>query len=291
MGKHAYLFVCHNKWNQLQFLIDVLNDSRNDFYILVDSKAKDFNKVEFINNCASKQLHFVDPIDICWGHYSLIEAPISLLKAATTTDKYDYYHLMSGVDMPLKSQEEIHRFFDENAGFEFVDFDDFEGSKIANKRLRYYYYLQDKVGRKKFTFLKLLRDIVLLAEMIVGVNRIKDIQQYVAKGSNWFSITDDFARYIVENEATVKNIFSDVYCGDEEFIQTLLKMSPYKDKWYGFKRSDLEYCNLRYLDWGRGAPYTFTKEEFFSLTSGDYLFARKFSDDIMTADVKAYLKA
>ena len=67
MGKHAYLFVCHNKWDQLQFLIDVLNDSRNDFYILVDSKAKDFNKVEFINNCVSKQLHFIDPIDICWG--------------------------------------------------------------------------------------------------------------------------------------------------------------------------------------------------------------------------------
>ena len=85
----------------------------------------------------------------------MIEAPISLLKAATTTDKYDYYHLISGVDMPLKSQEEIHRFFDENAGYEFVDFDDFEGSKIANKRLRYYYYLQDKVGRKKFTFIKL----------------------------------------------------------------------------------------------------------------------------------------
>lgn len=291
MSKHAYLFVCHNRWDQLQFLIEVLNDPRNDFYILVDSKATDFDREEFIRNCVSKQLFFVDSIDICWGHYSLIDAPILLLKAATARAEYDYYHLMSGVDMPLKSQDEIHRFFKENAGYEFIDFDDFNGSKIADRRLRYYYYLQKQVGRKRFSILKLLRDIILVLEILIGVNRIKDIQQYVAKGSNWFSITDNFARYIIENEEVVKKIFTNVYCGDEEFIQTMLKMSPFRDKWYGFKRKDLEYCNLRYLDWGRGAPYTFTKDEYFELTAGEYLFARKFSDDIMAVDVKDYLKA
>ena len=45
-----------------------------------------------------------------WGDVSVIEAEFRLFEEAANKDKYAYYHLLSGVDMPLKSQNEIHAF-------------------------------------------------------------------------------------------------------------------------------------------------------------------------------------
>ncbi len=290
MGKHAYLIICHNKWEQLQFLISVLNDPRNDFFILVDSKSKDFDRDSFVKKCASKQLYFADPVGIYWGDYSQVQAELSLLKKATSTGKYDYYHLISGVDMPLRPQDEMHRFFEENAGTEFVDFDSFEDGSWALERLGFYYFLQKNIGRRKINVLKFMRDFLVVVQKVLHVNRCKGIEQYLAKGANWFSITDDFARFIVDNEDFVEKHFKRTYCADEEFVQIMLKVSPYRDNWYGFKNRTIHYQNLRLLDWGRGAPYTYKKEEYFDLCKSEYLFARKFSDDIMAEDIRGYLK-
>ena len=48
----------------------------------------------------------------------MIKVELLLFKTAHSHFKYTYYHLMSGVDLPLKSQEYIHQFFIENDGFE-----------------------------------------------------------------------------------------------------------------------------------------------------------------------------
>ena len=142
MGKHAYLIIAHNNWEQLQFLLDILNDERNDFFLLIDAKAKDFNKEVFLRDCAAKQIHFAEPISIYWGDYTQILAELSLIKLAVNTDEYDYLHLVSAVDMPLKSQEKIHKFFDDNNGCEFVDYDSFDDISWAKERLQTYYYFQ-----------------------------------------------------------------------------------------------------------------------------------------------------
>ncbi|QFJ56321.1 beta-1,6-N-acetylglucosaminyltransferase [Pseudobutyrivibrio xylanivorans] len=283
MGKHAYLIIAHNSWKQLQFLINTLNDSRNDFFLLIDKKSTDFNEASFINGCCNASLTIVEPVSIFWGDYSQIKAELALLEAATHKDHYDYYHLISGVDMPLKSQDEIHDFFDVNQGREFIDFDAHGGAEIAYERMRYYYLLQTHIGRKRHTCLKIFRDTILLFQKILSIDRARDIKQYLEKGSNWFSITDDFARYIVAHSEFIEEYFKMTYCADEVFVQTMLNMSPYKDNWYGFKNKDIQYQNHRYVDWGRGKPYTFSKDEYPTLCKSPYMFARKFSEDIISS--------
>lgn len=290
MSKHAYLIIAHNKWGRLQFLLEILNDPRNDFFLLVDAKAKDFDRPRFEKKCPAKNIFFVDPVSIHWGDYSQIEAEMSLIKAATSTGKYSYYHLISAVDMPLKNQNEIHRFFDDNQGIEFVDFDSYEKIDSAIERTGYHYYLQKLVGRRRKNPLKILRDFVVKFEKLFKVNRMKGLEQYLGKGANWFSITDDFARYVVDNEEFVKKHFKQTFCADEVFLQTMLKMSPYRDNWYGFENHNIEYQNLRYTDWNRGKPYTFRLDEYFELCENtEYLFARKFSDDVVNDKVKEFL--
>lgn len=285
MNKHAYLIIAHNNWEQLHFLIDVLDDPRNDFFILIDSKASDFNQARFLSERKYKNLYFVEPINIIWGDYTQIVAEFSLLKAATSSYMYSYYHLISGSDMPLKNQDYIHNFFIKNDGYEFVDFDSFDDISLASARTRYYYFLQKQTGRKRISVTKILQKTLILIQQLIHINRSKSIESFLGKGSNWFSITDNFARYIVNNENFINKYFTRTFCCDEVFIQTLLKKSPYKNNWYGFTNDTIQYQNLRYNDWNRGKPYTFRKDEFFSLTKSPYLFARKFSNDIISDDI------
>ena len=55
-------------------------------------------------------------------------------------------------------------------------------------------------------------------------------------------------------------------------MQTLIAASPYADS--------VEDNNLRMIDWFRGNPYTFRKEDFDSLMNApqDKMFARKFDE-------------
>lgn len=47
---------------------------------------------------------------IVWGEYGILDASISLLKKANQVSQYDYYHLLSGSDLPLKGIDEIDTF-------------------------------------------------------------------------------------------------------------------------------------------------------------------------------------
>lgn len=43
--KHAYCIMAHGNWKQLQMLVNMIDDGRNDIYLHVDAKSlKDFNK-------------------------------------------------------------------------------------------------------------------------------------------------------------------------------------------------------------------------------------------------------
>ena len=57
---------------------------------------------------------------ILCGGYSLVKGELLLLEYAHNTDKFDYYHLLSGQDMILRPMREINQFFEENSGKEFV---------------------------------------------------------------------------------------------------------------------------------------------------------------------------
>ncbi len=39
MKKHAYLIMAHNNFDQLAMLCRLLNDERNDLYVMIDSKV------------------------------------------------------------------------------------------------------------------------------------------------------------------------------------------------------------------------------------------------------------
>ncbi len=58
---------------------------------------------------------------ISWGHFAMVEAELELLRAAVPGG-YDYYHLLSGVDVPVKTRAYIENYFTRAPGRNYVSF-------------------------------------------------------------------------------------------------------------------------------------------------------------------------
>ena len=127
MQKHAYMIIAHNEFDLLEILVRLLDDPRNDIYVHIDAKVKDFDFKSFQALTQYSRLRFTPRrISATWGDFSLVNTELLLLQTAVAGEDpaqpYAYYHLISGVDLPIKSNDDIHAFFEKNAGKEFVHF-------------------------------------------------------------------------------------------------------------------------------------------------------------------------
>lgn len=121
--RHAYLIMCHTNYDQLSILLDLLDDKRNDIYLHIDKKARGYSVDNINSHSVNSNLYFIKPMRVNWGGDSLIRLEIKLLSEATKT-QHTYYHLISGMDLPLKTQDEIHAFFNQHLGCDYVSLEE-----------------------------------------------------------------------------------------------------------------------------------------------------------------------
>lgn len=276
-GKHAYLIMAHNNFAQLQTLITLLDTPQNDIYLHVDKKAKTFqpDKIKVIH----ADLILIDRIRVNWGGHSQIKCEMNLLKAAAQK-QYDYYHLLSGLDLPIKSQKEIRSFFEFAYPKNFIKYDDraIQSGSFLH-RVKTYHMFQDYFGLNKGIlpgFLRRLENISLWVQDVIGVQRKQYITPY--KGTNWFSVTHELVKYVLSRENIIKKQFFHTVCADEVFLHSIVMDSPYKDT--------VVSNSLRAVDWTRGTPYVYKSEDVDELLKSEKLFARKFDENIDLAAIE-----
>lgn len=279
MNKHAYLIIAHHQFDLLEKIIRLLDDERNDFYIHIDKKVANFDYDKFKSIPQFSKIEFVPAVSVTWGGYSQIQSEINLLKSAIGGN-YDYYHLISGADMPIKTKDEIYNFFQKHNGKEFIHFSpqEFAESDNVKYRVNLYHLFQEKIGGKK-NILFVIQKILVKLQKLFRVSRLKKLDYPIYCGANWFSITHNTASFLLSKENEAKKVLSHSFCADELFLQTYFMQSPYKDNLFDASGLDCK-ANMRYVDWARGNgignPYVFTTEDFDTLMSTDALFARKF---------------
>ena len=281
--KHAYLIMAHNEPYILEKLLRLIDDERNDIYLHIDKKWKNFDFEKFKNVVKKSNIYFSDRLDVRWGTFKQIECELLLFEMASSNNKYAYYHLISGVDLPLVNQNVIHSFFEQHFGKEFIHFDFYDNVLSESlDRIKYYHlFVGNKRNSNKFVrylFEKAYR-IILRIQKTLKVNRLKNNMLAVRKGANWLSITDDLVRYILKQKKEIKKMFSFSLCADELFVQTIVYNSDFYKKVY--KTKDNDYMSIkRYIDWKRGEPYTFCINDYDELINSNCFFARKFSVNI-----------
>lgn len=272
---NAYLIIAHQDFSILQKILKILDDPEADFFLHIDKKVKQVPWEDLKASVTASSITFVPSINVQWGSAKQIESELILMREALK-GQYRYFHLLSGVDMPLKPPKEINHFFKEHDGTQFLDID--EVSMISGEhlhRIAQYHFFQQMIGRNQGILPKtclILQKGLLLMQKVFHVNRIRSKEDFFWKGSNWFSITSDLARFVVQETEKQKKTYAHSICADEVFLQTTAMASPYKDQ--------IIRSNLRLIDWKRGNPYTFRKTDLEELTTSDALFARKFSTQV-----------
>lgn len=269
MKKHAYLIIAHNNFYILEKLLKLLDDERNDIYIHIDKKVNNFDFDYFKDICVKSKIKFIKRIKVYWGGYTQVQCELNLLKEAIVND-YEYYHLLSGVDLPIKSQDYIHEFFEKNKGKEFLRFmkNGWDYNRVAKIHLLNNYCNINNIF--KYCLYLIVNKLISKTINKENYDYTKKFKKYkFMKGDNWFSITNECTKYICENEKNIRNMFKYATCPDEHFMHTILYNSRFKE--------NLSYDTcLREIDWNRGTPYTYKIEDYDLLKNSKNLFARKF---------------
>lgn len=281
VSRHAYLIMAHKNPEQVNILLSLLNDGRNDIFLHIDKKAMDTFSPwleEFKASLSHSRLTIVASIACHWGGYSQIQCELNLLKAALEDNGgrvYKFIHLLSGQDLPLKTQDEIHAFFAAHEGQEFIDFYSPHFPDALRSRLCYYHLFESRDVRHNLEAQKLY-EAHLQKQVAEGVDRLRHSKVIFYKGANWFSISGTFAQYLVDQEAMIRKQFRFTSCADEIFLQTIFMVSPFKDSLYYKGFDDNMISIVRNIDWNRGNPYVWKYSDLDDLFISPHCFARKF---------------
>lgn len=267
----------------LERLVQLLDDENNGIYIHIDRKATEVErkKIGALRQLVRWSEVFVySKYKVFWGTNSIVRVQKMLLTNSARSEKgYDYYHFLSGSDLPIKKGIEIQRFFEENNGREFIHFGTEKYQQDIQQRYNVYHFFTRQLGRKRDKKFWVRAETYSLAvQRRLHIDRAGKLGFSFYGGSNWCSITKGFASYVLENFHKYERAFRFSQISDEAIWQTIIMDSPYRNHLYvdGFD-NDYEAC-VRYIDWDRGGPYVFREEDFDELAASKCMFARKFDE-------------
>lgn len=266
--KHAYLIMVHKNTYVLDKMLELIDDERNDIYIHIDKKSKDFNKENILNIVKKSKLYFLDSEDVNWAAYSMVNVEIRLMEKANKNQRYMYYHLLSGNDMPLVSQDVIHNEMDKDSSIEYVSI----GGNTDTWSKYYYFLTETPLYRTNKIIKGISRIALVLPQKLLKVDRWKNTG-YVSKWAyQWFSLTNKSVEYILKNEKFIIKHFKNTHSPDETFLATMLYNSnDFNKKVRPSKR------NIQFKD---GKPTVLKLKDFDRLIQSGDFFARKFDENI-----------
>ena len=257
--KQAYLIIAHNEFEILQRLVSALDRAGVDIYIHFDEKVKTLPEVKVEK---SRLFILEKRVNVKWGTVSQIKCELTLFEAAASSGPYDYYHLISGTHLPLKSIEDINAFFES-----------VKDKSVFSGLCQDIPYQETLKMRRYNLFLghSFLWRAAIAVQRILHIERNKGKEFY--KAANWVSLTQEAMDYILAHKQEILKTYKYSFCGDEYFVPSELMASQLKDKVYNYDKYLLH--NI-----GRANAETFTLADLPKLQESGYLFARKFTSRI-----------
>ena len=194
--KHAFLIMAHGSLPLLRVLLSMLDDERNDIFLHIDRKSDMLDGAEPLVLSKARLFVLEQRVDVRWGNLSQIKAEYVLFEEALKHGPYAYYHLLSGQDLPIKSQDYIHQFFDGHQGKEFVGINHGEEFEWDCRRKMMRYWLFTSLTRSKYGALNAItRRLNKYLSMLLMPFLHRQKMDF-AKGANWVSITQACVEYV-----------------------------------------------------------------------------------------------
>ncbi|MGO4913022.1 beta-1,6-N-acetylglucosaminyltransferase [Leeuwenhoekiella sp. W20_SRS_FM14] len=258
----AILILAHKNEEQVKRLV---NHLASDFriYLHIDKKSK-------LHINPSKNIFVLKKRKVSWGSYAQIRATLDLLKIAYKGN-HSRFILISGQDLPIKTNQEIKNFFFQNNNnyLEYFKLPRADwGGGINIERMSLFHF-----KGSKNRFVKKLEQRLQRFQKNYKLHR--SLPDNLYGGANWINLTREAVAYIFK-KSTPTHLMNYYFteCADEIYIQSILLNSELK-----------KTCvnnTLRYVDWRSGPDYprTLTINDRPNLEQAEGLFARKFDSRI-----------
>lgn len=276
MMRHAIMIMAHADWPALFRLVEELDHPDIDIYVHINKCSKDWDPKFLDGSTKYSKVIFVPRMRIEYCNYSQVRAICSLLDSATK-GQYDYYHLISGSDLPLHSTQHFLEFFYSHRNKEFISY--YQEENLSQYRYHRFFSNSIRTAPRFISLLLKKLDIVLLqVQERLKINLLYGYKGIPRKCSDWWSITHKAAILILEKEPEFRKYFKHVFCPSELLAQTIIFNSNLRSNIYDL--NDPNRGSLRLIDWDRGTPYVWKKEDFKDIISSPNMFGRKFNHNI-----------
>ena len=288
----AYLIAAHSDPLHLQRLVGAL-DVDADFFIHIDKKQPITPFTELINKPNVTFLADSNRVKVYWGGFSQVQATLNLLEACLAAiDRlqvaYTKIVFMSGADYPIKSNDYIHRFFEEHPDTNFI-----RGMNITRANTVKYNYCIRNYLFFNFQFRSALLTRVTRKFLNVTANWFARKPNYIETkpgnrmdifhGSSWWALNSDVVQHILtqaDRHNEVRGYFKLSLASDEKFFHTFFFNSVYtasngKGGEEPYVPHTSAFANLHLID--PSLQKWFGPEDFDAIRTSDKLFVRKVS--------------
>lgn len=292
--KIAYLILCHTDPNHIKRLTNkITKDSGNEAFVHVDGKSDIAPFEHALKDNA--HVHMIKQrFNVYWGGYASIEATIALFREALSTGSFDRFVIIQGLEYPIKTNQEIHAFFEANADKEFILAQNISDCRNPKETHKYsLYWPLDNVHRSLIgkTICTLNYRLFLKSGIIPHFKKnyarsATGKEMAIHQGCAQFSVTRQLAEYIVnfhDENADFNRYFKTMYAPDEAYFHTIVYNSPFIAQTPDGKavtRSHLtDFENLTYFEYPVYVTLFTKKSDWPKLRDSGFLFFRKASSE------------
>ena len=278
-NRHAYCIIAHTDPVMLYVMVAMLDHPLNDIYIHIDRRV-DITPFLSVKTRWSKVCFLPQRLAVEWGNTVQIDTELLIFEYACNRGPYTYYHMMSGQDLPLRSQDYIHEFMDkEHPHTEFVTVNDENPDYLQDLdyKTRYYHLFVKSLSDTNHSFSHywhyFLHGLAIKVQKLLGVRRTYPFE--LKKSLHFVSITHEFLTYLLSKKDFIKKTFAHTLCCDEVFLQSILWNSPFRDHLY--TRADGGVGSMRKVVWVNHKAHVWNSGDINDLLSFPELFALKFT--------------
>ncbi|WP_375255888.1 DUF5928 domain-containing protein [Yoonia sp.] len=272
MAKIAFILLCHKDPDAIIAQARQLTAAGDFLAIHFDASAgaEAFSSIKSAL-ADNANVVFAKRVKCGWGQWSLVQATLNALRAATDAfPRATHFYMVSGDCLPIKSAAYARQMLVQSDADYIESYDFFESDWIKTgfreERLIYRHIFNERTQPRRFyTALNLQQKLGL-------TRRVPDDIQ-VMIGSQWWCLrrqTVEAVLDFVTERPDVVRFFKTTWIPDETFFQTLVRhLVPGRE----IKNRTLTF--LMFSDYGM--PVTFYNDHYDLLLAQDGLFARKIS--------------